>query len=70
MKVPFCACGDTSCPYNPANHEMGCTPCIEKNLREGEIPSCFFKAVSGRTDQGSYHYIDFANKVLKGFEKK
>ena len=28
-----CTCTDTSCPFNPANHDKGCTPCIAKNLK-------------------------------------
>ena len=27
----------------PLNHDRGCTPCIGKCLREGELPSCFFQ---------------------------
>lgn len=41
----FCNCDDTGCPMHPANHSRGCDPCIEKNLKAGEIPSCFFKSV-------------------------
>lgn len=59
-----CKCTCTECPNHPSNHDQGCTPCIEKNLREGEIPSCFFVAVSGRDDQGSYYYEDFAREVM------
>lgn len=58
--APFCTCGDHKCPFNPVNHDKGCTLCIAKCLREDEIPSCFFIAVSGRSDQGSYKYADFA----------
>ncbi|QIB69353.1 hypothetical protein Ami103574_08455 [Aminipila butyrica] len=41
----FCTCTDTACKLNPCNHDLGCDPCIKKNLREGEIPSCFFHLV-------------------------
>lgn len=44
--VPFCTCTDHDCPFNPVNHDQGCTPCIAKNLREHEVPTCLFKAVS------------------------
>ncbi|MFR2589791.1 MAG: DUF6485 family protein [Ruthenibacterium lactatiformans] len=46
MNVAFCTCRDTKCPLNPVNHDRGCTPCIGKCLREGELPSCFFNAVA------------------------
>ena len=41
----FCTCADYSCPLNPANHDKGCDLCIQKCLKLGEIPSCFFNAV-------------------------
>lgn len=69
-KKHFCTCTDTSCPMNPANHDQGCTLCIEKNLKAGEIPSCFFVAVSGHDRQGSYIYEDFAGEVMRQKEKK
>lgn len=37
-----CTCTDLSCPFHPTNHDKGCTLCIAKNLKEKEIPSCFF----------------------------
>jgi len=63
-KPKFCTCGDVKCPHNPQNHDKGCTPCIEKNLKAGEIPSCFFKAVGKRNGE-SYYYLDFAKHVIK-----
>ncbi|MBQ9423165.1 MAG: hypothetical protein IJU32_06260 [Pyramidobacter sp.] len=60
----MCTCADKSCPFNPANHDRGCTPCIAKNLAAGEIPSCFFNAVStSRTPRG-YRMEDFAEFIL------
>ena len=44
--VAFCTCDDPECPFNPCNHSKGCTPCIAKNLRQHEIPTCLFYAVS------------------------
>ncbi len=41
----FCTCKDTSCELNPNNHNSGCDPCISKNLKAGEIPSCFFHLI-------------------------
>ena len=52
--APFCTCKDHACPLNPHNHDKGCTLCVEKCLKLGEIPSCFFKHVdediSGNAD--------------------
>lgn len=45
-EVPFCTCTDHACPCHPVNHDRGCTPCIAKNLRQHEVPSCLFRAVS------------------------
>lgn len=62
--VEFCTCSDRNCPNNPVNHEAGCTPCIEKNLACGEIPSCFFNAL-GKPKKGTgYSYEAFAHTVL------
>ena len=41
MKNNFCTCNDLACPLNPKNHDKGCSPCIQKNLRQKEIPNCF-----------------------------
>lgn len=46
MKSDFCTCRDYKCALNPANHGEGCDPCIRKNLKKGEIPTCFFKMVN------------------------
>lgn len=45
-KKHFCSCDKTSCKFHPANHDKGCDLCIEKNLKRGEIPTCFFQAVN------------------------
>ena len=42
---PFCTCQNTACRCHPANHDQGCDLCIQKELRKGEIPSCFFNLV-------------------------
>ena len=62
--VPFCTCMDTACPFNPVNHDKGCTPCIAKNLREREIPTCFFKAVGHPKPTDGWHFEDFAALVV------
>lgn len=61
---PFCTCTDFACPMHPTNHENGCAPCIAKNLKEREIPSCFFRQVSPGKKRDSYHFEDFAKEVL------
>ena len=66
MNVAFCTCRDTKCPLNPVNHVRGCTPCIGKCLREGELPSCFFNAVAPyRGPDADYTYQGFAQLVLE-----
>lgn len=59
----MCTCTDTNCPNHPANHESGCTKCIEKNLREREIPSCFFHALNTGNAQHGYSYEEFMRMV-------
>ncbi len=64
--IKFCTCGDLQCPYHPTNHKEGCTLCIEKNLREKEIPSCFFKMVNEDiSNQKEFTFEAFAEFVYK-----
>ncbi|MDF2543050.1 MAG: hypothetical protein K0S47_2768 [Herbinix sp.] len=42
----FCTCSARDCKFHPVNHESGCDLCIQKNLKAGEIPGCFFRLVS------------------------
>ncbi|MBR6967193.1 MAG: hypothetical protein IKH78_01570 [Ruminococcus sp.] len=58
--VPFCSCTDTKCPCHPTNHDKGCVPCIAKNLKNREIPVCFFKAAGGEKPTDGWHFEDFA----------
>lgn len=60
----FCTCVHHSCPHHPLNHENGCTPCIAKNLRQGEIPECFFNAVCDPEKRTGDKYADFARAVM------
>jgi hypothetical protein len=49
IKKHFCTCDDLVCvlnPNNPNNQIQSCDPCIRKNLKAGEIPSCFFLLVN------------------------
>ena len=41
----FCTCQNTACRCHPSNHGQGGDLCIQKELRKGEIPSCFFNLV-------------------------
>ena len=68
--IPFCTCSDTACPFNPVNHDLGCTPCIAKNLKELEIPTCFFKAVGHPKPTSEWHFEDFAALVRAAMEDK
>ena len=69
-KVQFCTCNDYDCPFNPVNHDQGCTPCIAKNLNAGETPSCFFNKLDPgkKEDRGEYLHKDFARIVMKLYE--
>lgn len=49
--VSFCTCVDHECPMHPVNHDKGCTPCIAKNLNEGDIPVCFFRKLKPDMDR-------------------
>ncbi len=61
----FCTCTDFSCPFNPANHEEGCTACIEKCLRAHELPSCFFRDLGYPKTTEGWRYEDFAKVVME-----
>ena len=65
MKDPkeFCTCTDYKCPFNPVNHDQGCSPCILKNLKMKEIPSCFYHDIDCPKPTDEYHYEDFAALV-------
>ena len=66
--VRFCTCKDTNCPLHPTNHDKGCTPCIAKNLKQKEIPSCFFYAVGHPKPTPDWHFSDFAALVISAQE--
>lgn len=71
LNVPFCTCAYTDCPNHPSNHNQGCTLCIAKNLRQGEIPECFLhqaEQATGRKCQGVKRE-DYARLVL-GWDEK
>lgn len=61
----FCTCTDLACPLHPTNHDKGCAPCVSKNLKQGEIPSCFFKKAAPDRKGDTYFFEDFARAVLE-----
>ncbi|MBR1455723.1 MAG: hypothetical protein IJ594_01015 [Oscillospiraceae bacterium] len=61
---PFCTCGDLQCPFHPSKHDRGCSPCIVKNLKLGEIPNCFFDK-AGIKESADYSYQSFARAVVE-----
>lgn len=60
----FCTCKDSKCPLHPTNHNKGCSLCIAKNLKQREIPSCFFNLVDKGYNCGGYSFEDFSKLVL------
>ena len=60
---PFCTCTDLACPMHPTNHERGCGPCVAVNLKDHEIPSCFFKKEDPDYKGPGYKFEDFARLV-------
>ncbi|MBR3583126.1 MAG: hypothetical protein IKO01_06770 [Kiritimatiellae bacterium] len=68
-KADYCTCADRACPLHPANHGKGCTPCMMKNLRAGEVPSCLWNLVSTREERQregcDYRIASFAEMVRR-----
>ena len=64
----FCTCTDHACPLNPVNHDKGCDLCVQKCLKLGEIPGCFFHAVGEGKPEG-YTYQGFAAFVREKLGK-
>lgn len=60
---PFCTCKKLDCPLHPTNHEKGCAPCISKNLKTNEMPSCFFHKIPGAENRAGDSFEDFAKLV-------
>lgn len=66
MGQHFCTCKASNCKYHPLNHSEGCDLCIKKNLKFGEIPSCFWLQISDNiSDYPTYTYADFADFFQK-----
>lgn len=60
----FCTCKNVDCPLHPTKHNKGCTPCISKNLKMKEIPSCFFQLVPDGGARTGDTFEDFAKLVM------
>jgi len=66
----FCSCTVFTCPHHPSLHENGCDPCIQKNLRQGEIPSCFYRMISDDLSSiKEYNLESFVNFYLENKAK-
>ena len=61
----LCTCKNIKCKLHPANHDMGCTPCIEKNLRMDEMPNCFFDKIDPEHKRKGTSTKDYAQCLLK-----
>ena len=61
---PFCTCKDTKCPFHPTSRDRGYSLCMAKNLKEREIPSCFFNLVEAGYTGAGYKFEDFAKSVM------
>ncbi|MDF2942589.1 MAG: hypothetical protein K0S01_1447 [Herbinix sp.] len=72
-QIHFCTCKDLNCKLNPNNHNLGCDPCIKKNLKAGEIPGCFFNLVSDDLSQLNEFtlesFADFFHKNKENVQK-
>ena len=60
----FCSCTNFKCKLHPTNHNDGCTPCIQKNLKTKEIPTCYFNLLPNVADRKGDSLLDFAKLVL------
>ncbi len=65
----FCTCPVTKCRYHPINHDKGCDPCMESNIKDGQVPNCLFQAVnpdiSGVKDFSIKGFVQFYLKNNK-----
>lgn len=61
----FCPCRDRACSLHPSNHEKGCSLCIAKNIKNKEIPSCFFNAAGQYPSKYGYTFEAFAKTIAE-----
>lgn len=65
----FCTCPNLTCklnPNNPNSHSKSCDPCMQSNLKLGEIPRCMFKLINDDISEIKEftieNFVDFYNK--------
>ena len=61
----LCTCKNLKCKYHPINHDLGCTPCIEINLKTNDIPNCYFEKIDPEHKHKGTKIRDFAKFVLE-----
>lgn len=61
----LCTCQNLKCKLHPANHNLGCTPCIEKNLKADEMPNCFFNKIDPTHKRKGPKTKDYAEFLMK-----
>lgn len=69
---PFCTCENLKCPLHPANHDKGCAPCIQKNLKTRELPNCYFNLLENagsRTSDGFEAFCELVQAEKKADNK-
>ena len=59
----FCTCENFNCVHHPKNTDDTCTACVSKNLKNNEIPSCFFNKADGIKKRAKYKFEDFAEAI-------
>lgn len=59
----FCTCDNFNCVHHPKNTDGTCTECVAKNLKNNEIPSCFFNKADGIKKRAKYKFEDFAEVI-------
>lgn len=60
-----CPCDDSTCEFNPMNHNDGCDRCIASSVEDKEIPKCFFQAAGGDIDTiEDWSFESFAKTVM------
>jgi len=65
----LCTCQVLDCPAHPSKHNNECTPCIVKNLKNHEIPACFWYKIGDTTNAKSdYTFYKFAKQVVDAEE--
>lgn len=64
--LAFCTCEIFDCPFHPQKHNNECAPCIQKNLKNHEIPVCFWNKI-GNTEnaKSDYTFYKFSQKVIE-----